>query len=233
MRVRHTNVALGGHEHAMPTGQRTVTRAISLVPLVASITVACGSRTMLDYDDTSPGDAGHDVAADVRDARARDVIAPDAPDDVDLPPVDFGDAAVCCEDGQNTQYPPDDNCGGVSLGWEYIPSCNLRVKGIELHNRGGAVSIHADANGKPGVVLWDGTLPPPATSGNAWVGTTVSPLLPLVKGRRYWIQAAAGPCSIATGGDQQAYYGWWGGGTGWDGPFHWHHYTSRVHGECN
>lgn len=209
----------------MPTGHRTATGALSLAALFASIAVACGSRTMLADDDTSSGDAG----ADVRDARARD----GTPNDVDRPPVDFGDASVCCEDGQNTQYPPDDNCGGVSLGWEYIPSCNLRVKGIELHNLGGAVSIHADANDKPGAVLWQGTLPPPSSSGNAWVGTTVSPLLPLAKGRRYWIQAAAGPCSIATGGDQQTYYGWSGGGTGWEGPFHWHHYTSRVHGDCN
>lgn len=206
-------------------------RARPHVPIVAVavLLVACGSRTPLDEDERADGAAPD---ASIRDAGrdARD-SAPDVTDgDV---PVDFGDAAICCEDGQNTSFPPDDNCGGVSLAWEYVPSCNLRVKGIELHNQGGAVSIHADDAGRPGPVLWQGTLPKPSQPGNAWVGTSVTPLLPLAKGRRYWIQAAAGPCSIATGGVQQPYYGWWGGGTGWDGPFTWHHYTSRIHGACD
>jgi hypothetical protein len=204
---------------------------VAFVLLVVS--ASCGARTQLAGSVGEPDDAGVDAKLDspLHDAPW------DAPEPVDAPPPPPpppppADAALCCEDGQNTNYPPDALSAGASVAWQYIPACNIVVKGIELHNRGGLVVLRDSNGAQPGAALFKGTLPVPAGPGLDWVGTDVQPPVPLTAGHVYWIQEAPGPLSEASDGVQYTYWADNGGGS-WSGPFNWHPYTSRIHGVCD
>ena len=83
---------------------------------------------------------------------------------------------------------------------------------------------------EPGQALWQGTLPSTGSTLD-WTGTSVSPPLALTMGHVYWIQEAPGPLSESSDGVEYTYYA--DTTNGWDGPWNWHPYTSRVHGECH
>lgn len=188
--------------------------------VVATLIVcaSCGARTPLGAPG-EPIEAGADAALD-------SPIELDAPSD-----APFNDGAICCEDSQNTESAPDALSGGASVAWQYVPTCNILVKSLELHNRGGAVALR-DSNGEqPGVALFQGTLPVPSGPDLDWVATDVQPPVLLQAGHVYWIQEAPGPLSEASSGIAYTYYA--DGLNGWDGPFNWHFYTSRIHGSCN
>lgn len=187
---------------------------------VALIACACGARTELWDSNVTLDASSYDSPLDVQ------------------PPLDVAsfdgeiqnDGAVCCEDGQNLDSPPDDLSGGASVAWQYVPQCNITVIGIELHNIGGEVVIRDSNGSEPGDALWTGTLVPADGNNLAWTSTAVSPPLPLVMGHVYWIQEAPGPLSESSNGVEYTYYA--DTGSGWDGPYNWHAYTSRIHGAC-
>jgi len=190
--------------------------------------LGCGARTELGGNIDVDAALGPDDSIDQHiDVTSSDVISQqDAPFDAPL-----NDGAVCCEDGQNTSFTPDDLSGGASVAWQYLPTCNIVVTSIELHNRGGFVAL-LDSNGaEPGATLFQGTLPTPSGSGLDWVATDVTPPVALEAGQVYWIQEAEGPLSEASGGIAYTYYA--STTNGWNGPWNWHDYTSRIHGNCH
>ena len=204
-------------------------RRLGLPGAVLATIAACGARSEIRDSNLEPLDAAVDSSPQPDVAPLPDVVTP--PDDVVAPPdVIENDGAVCCEDGQNLNFPPDDLSSGASVAWQYIPQCNITVIGIELHNLGGEVVIRDSNGAEPGDALWTGTLPP---TGNTldWTSATVSPPLPLAMGHVYWIQEAPGPLSEASDGVEYTYYA--DTSNGWNGPWNWHPYTSRVHGECH
>jgi len=221
--------------------------AVSILLFVAAS--ACGSRSGLDvppidldagvflFDapvDSPPReiDAPFIVDAPFVDAPFVDAPIVDAPI-VDAPAVDapiLADGPLqCCGDEQNTDFPPDDNCHGNTVAWQYIPSCDFILARIEIHRSGGGTVSLLDSDGaRPGVTLFTGLLP--SSPSSAWVGANVDHPLPLRAGHIYWIEESPGICSIATQGIPYTYYG--NLGTGWEGPFQGHPWTSRVIGAC-
>src|SRR5262249_35528976 len=139
---------------------------------------------------------------------------------------------ACCGDNQNP-FPPANNCGqgAAWIAWQYIPGCSFNVTRIELHTGPGSVALLADgANGQPGAVLFQGMLGPPDPMG--WEGADVVPKIALTGGQTYWIAEAVGPCSTATQGVMQPYWGSFNTLNGpWSGPFMQHNWTSHVIGE--
>jgi hypothetical protein len=158
------------------------------------------------------------------------VATPDASTtvvDASVAPMDGG---VCCGDGQNLDFPPSDSCTGNPLAWEYIPTCDFPVALIELYNAGGPVAILDSDGVAPGKTLWSGTFPSASTA-IYWQSAEVFPPVALQAGHRYFLFEGQGPCSIASGGEEQPYYAVNPSG-GWDGPYVGHAWTARLGAQC-
>ena len=110
------------------------------------IVAACGARSEIRDSNIAPLDGGVDSAPQPDVVQIPDVIPP-SDDVITTPDVIANDGAVCCEDGQNLNFAPDDLSSGASVAWQYVPQCNITVIGIELHNLGGEVVIR-DSNGE-------------------------------------------------------------------------------------
>ena len=167
-------------------------------------------------------DAAHDAPRDspVSEAAADVVVHRDA-------------VGACCGDEQNTDYPPDTNCSGITVAWQYVPSCDFAVSRIELHKSGGTVALlDGVGGGPPGVTLWSAPLPSSPAGEPDWEGADVVPPIALTAGHVYYLEESAGICSIASGGVEYPYYGQSSDGS-WDGPYQWHPWTSRIIGACH
>lgn len=200
----------------------------------------CGRSELFPASGERSGDAGTHS-----DAPGDDVITPqeDAPSvgidssadaidsPFDAPAFDAIEEPVACEDGQNTSFPPSD-CGTSTdlwFAWPYSPPRDIWVQRIELHTAGGNLAVLTDANGLPGSVLFQGTMPPTAMT--QWIGVDVVPPLFLQAGVPYWLAEQAQLCSQALGGTQFIEYNapvlsgpWTTTGTG--------SYTSHLFGVC-
>jgi hypothetical protein len=140
--------------------------------------------------------------------------------------------AACCGDNQNDK-PPAGNCiqGAQWIAWDYTPSCSFNATRIELHADMGEVALLADANGKPGALLFQGALGAPDAMG--WIGANIAPPVPLLGGQKYWIAEKVGLCSIASGGVAPMYYGSFTAlGGPWEGPYQSYFWTAHIIGEC-
>jgi hypothetical protein len=202
----------------------------------------CGGRVDLLLSggggpDAGPIDSGSPEVGPIGPV-AHDAGGPDAPaahDAAEEPPivVSIDAGGTCCGDEQNTDYPPDTNCSGIAIAWQYVPSCDFAVWRIELHKSGGTVALlDGTGGGPPGATLWSAMLPSSPTGEPAWEGADVVPAIPLQAGHVYYIEESSGTCSIASGGVQYPYYGQWSDGS-WDGPYQWHPWTSHVIGTCH
>ncbi|HEX8791746.1 MAG TPA: hypothetical protein VF765_12410 [Polyangiaceae bacterium] len=210
---------------------RAVSSAMTAFVVVG---VGCGARSQLVA-------SREEVAADAGDrfdAAEEDVISTDVAEErdadeasIDAPSHDTIEEPVACEDGQNTAFMPSD-CGsgtGLWFAWPYSPTRDIWVQRIELHTAGGNLGVLTDANGLPGSVLFQGTMP--ATAMAQWIGVDVAPPLFLQAGVPYWLVEQSEVCSQALGGTQFIEYNaptlggpWTTTGTG--------SYTSHLYGVC-
>jgi hypothetical protein len=206
----------------------------------AASLAGCGGRVDLllvgDGSDAGPIDSGSPdagpIVPPVHDAGRPD--GPEVHDAAEEPPVvvQVEAGGTCCGDEQNTSYPPDTNCSGITIAWQYVPSCDFSVARIELHKSGGTVALlDGNGGGPPGATLWSASLPSSPTGEPAWEGADVVPPIPLTAGHIYYLEESEGTCSIASDGVQYPYYGLWS--YGWDGPYQWHPWTSHVIGTCH
>jgi hypothetical protein len=220
---------------------RLARRLGSLSVLAAGVIAGCGSRSELVVLGGA-ADQGGDAGPMGADAAPPDVVVgPSVDAHLDAPPRDAPEelvvvqpetGATCCLDEQNTDYPPDTNCGGTTIAWQYVPSCTIAVARIELHKNGGTVALLDSApDGSPGATLWSGALSGDPSATVTWNGADVVPPIPLAAGHVYYLEESEGTCSIATDGVEYPYYGLSGSST-WDGPFQWHPWTSHVIGAC-
>ena len=219
-----------------PLPRRLGTAGIAAVAAL----VACGGRTPLFVLDEGSGEAGPGPIAPIVDPEAGFVDVLETPDVRETP--DAADEGIvmsggdgggrCCGDEQNTDHPPSTNCSGITIAWQYIPSCDFAVSRIELHKSAGTVALLDHAGSQPGATLWSAELPSSPTGDPAWNGADVVPPIALRAGHIYFIEESAGTCSIATDGIEYPYYGLGSDGS-WDGPYTWHPWTSHVIGTCH
>jgi hypothetical protein len=208
---------------------------IVLVVLVS----ACGGRTGLDepFDggaiegiDASGGQpdaqphAGPDGGPDVAPGPDAEPDAPEVCDDFsgDLTPTAMVLLGTSCDEGENTNSPPELGCSTVGVTWEFVPIKDMLLSRVELWTQGGGgVALYGDANTEPGAELFSGS-----TGGNAgdppdWRGADLSTPLTLHACHRYYVSQIEGPgdngCSWATGGVNVREYT--NDGSGWDGPY--------------
>jgi len=158
-----------------------------------------------------------------------------------IPPDDPSPGATVenadgCTEGQNTLADPDDNCGGGSAAWEYVPAHDIDVTRLELNDTGGGVALFDSNCDRPGVKLFEGAVP--SGGPRSWRGADVSPPVHLTGGHRYFIQqivpaSGSDVCSIAKSGVAQRQFNPPGfDGPDWGGPYIWLPWTAHVIGTC-
>jgi hypothetical protein len=141
-----------------------------------------------------------------------------------------------CSEGQNTSYPIEDNCGGGSVAWEYVPKHDLIVRRIELNVTGGGVALYDSDCDRPTTKLWEGSFG--GRGPRDWRGDDVSPGIRLVASHPYFIEQivpenTSDVCSAATGGVAQRQFNPPGFmGADWTGPYIWLNWTAHVIGDC-
>jgi hypothetical protein len=226
--------------------RRRARRLVTTALACAAMLTGCGGRVdlLLVDDGTDAGsidsgspDTGPIISPTYDASPTYDGGRSDAPthDAAEEPPVvvQVEAGGTCCGEEQNTDYPPDTNCSGITIAWQYIPSCDFSVARIELHKSGGTVALlDGNGGGPPGATLWSAQLPSSPTGDPAWEGADVVPPIPLQAGRVYYLEESDGTCSIATSGVEYPYYGLSIGGS-WDGPYQSHAWTSHVIGTCH
>jgi hypothetical protein len=192
-----------------------------------------------DASTDSPGDAvarlGMDVEAETQAAPEDDSSASCPIPSSDPSPHATDDLTNSCDEGINTDSDIDDNCGGSSTAWEYVPRHDIELTRLELNDTGGGVALFDSDCDKPGVKLFEGSVP--SGGPRSWRGADVSPSIHLTAGHRYFIEQITPEegdvCSVAKSGTPQRQFNPPGFcGSGWGGPYIWLAWTAHVIGSC-